>query len=70
MSWAGQREWRTWADPGMRWAHARITRGLSVIPLKLFAFPAPDNLKRRRKLEAEAPSFPRGSEVCLLLASR
>jgi hypothetical protein len=47
-SWARQREWQKWADPGIRWAHTRITRGLGMIRLKLFAFPAPDILKRRR----------------------
>jgi hypothetical protein len=47
-SWTEQRERRKWADPGMRCAHTQITRGLGVTPLKLFAFPTPDILKRQR----------------------
>jgi hypothetical protein len=45
--WLGKGERRKQADLGVRWAHARITRGLGVITLRLFVFHAPDILKRR-----------------------
>jgi hypothetical protein len=44
----GQEKRRKRADPGVRWAHTQITRSLGVITLSLFAFLAPDILKRRR----------------------
>jgi hypothetical protein len=68
----GPGKWKKWkqADPGARRAHARASRGLDVIVLRLFAFLAPDILKHWRYLGAEASSFPQNSESCLLLIRR